>query len=113
MAASSVSGLVLPVAKVIMATTKHLAFGRRTATLSAAWEIKAMPSFGEASGVFLEGSGVLVQVGRQWAWQNPEVMVIEFIVQLIVGLWHFSHGFPTIKFYPASLVTWKVRVSRY
>ena len=72
--------------------------------------MRAMPSFGGVSGVL--SGGVLGQVGRQWAWQIPEVKVTEFIAQLTVGLWRFSHGFPTIKFHPASLVIWKVKVSR-
>ena len=44
-----------------------------------------MLSFGETVGAFSGGGfyvefGVLVHVGRQWAWQNPEVKVTEFIV---------------------------------
>ena len=48
--------------------------------MRAAWEIKAMLTFGEVSGMFLVAFGVLVWVGRQWAWQNPEVKVTEYMV---------------------------------
>ena len=48
---------------------------------------------------------------RQWAWQYLEEKAMVLVTQLMEGLWQRSHGFPTIKFHPASFVTWKVSSS--
>ena len=80
-------GLSIAVAMAIIAIIKHLAPRWRAATLRVAQEIRAMPSFRRVSSAF--SGGVLVQVGRQWAWQNLEVKVTEFMVQLTIGLWCF------------------------
>ena len=52
------------------------------------------------------------RVGRQLAWQYPDEKVTVFLVQSITGLCFLSQVFPRIMFQPASLVTWKVRVSK-